>query len=827
MKRGIKRRGFIKLAAGAASGLALSGCAARTLVPLSPDEEWPVGLDKWVTSTCLQCQGGCGILARVVDGELVKLEGNPLHPINRGRLCPTGQAGLQLLFNPDRLKAPMKRVGGKGSDKWIKISWEEAIKTVADRLIELREAGEPHSLVIVDGQQRGLMRALLERFCDAYGTPNLISSSEVDAMSVAHDLMQGINGPFGYDLERTNYILSFGCDLLDGWRSPVGVARAYGYLRQERPGAKAKVVQVSRRFSATAARADEWIPINPGTEGALALGIAYVIIREDLYERDFVDNYSFGFQDWRDAEGGTHQGFRNLVLAQYRPDDVAAVTGISVDAIIKLAKEFAHAKPAVAIADQNAVSYSNGTYNALAIHALNALVGSIDAPGGVLAEEPVPFKPFPEVKRDAVAERSIAMLRVDRAQDATVLFEQSTIEGIPTNILNEKPYKVNVVFLHNSNPLFSTRVEAAFRRALENIPLVVSFSSFADESAEHADLILPDHCYLEKWQDSIPAPLLGTAVLGIAQPVIKPLYDTMHTGDFVLKLAGMIGGPVTEALPWGDFSEVLKFAVEGIYEAQRGAVFAEPYDEAYSRELQRRGWATNRFSSYDEFWEAALAKGGWSGLYHSYGRWGRIFNTPSNKFEFYSQRLKNKLEAIARETNKTIEAVLGDIKLEARDDRAMLPHHEPMRTEAGEDQYPLFLNPFNTLALNSPSSANLPWIQEVVGPHIGVRWDSWAEINPATADKLGISDGDWVWIESPRGKLKTRAKLYPGARPDTVSVPLGLGHRALGRWAKGRGANPNSIIDLTNDTMSGLPARFSTRVRIYRAHATEGGTTNA
>jgi anaerobic selenocysteine-containing dehydrogenase len=291
----------------------------------------------------------------------------------------------------------------------------------------------------------------------------------------------------------------------------------------------------------------------------------------------------------------------------------------------------------------------------------------------------------------------------------------------------------------------------------------------------------------------------------------------MHTGDFFLKLGAAIGGTAAEALAWTDFRELLKFSAEGIYDAERGAVFTQPSDEAYMREMQQRGWATNEFSSYDEFWEQLIARGGWTGLYHSYGRWGKVLNTPSHKYEFYSQRLKAELEARAQANAKSTDSILEDLNVEARGDRAFLPHFEPVNSRVAENAYPFFLNPFSSVTLASPTSANLPWIQETAGANVGVQWDSWAEVNPATALALGLEDGDWIWIESQRGRLKTKVKVYPGAMPTVISIPFGLGHKALGRWAKNRGGNPNSIIDLDHDAFSGLPAQFSTRVRVYKA----------
>lgn len=816
MQQILERREFIKLMALAASGLSLSGCAMRNLVPLGT-EEWRDYTEAWTPSTCTQCDAGCGIMARVVGGRVVKIEGNPLHPVNHGRLCAPGQASTQLLYNPDRIKAPMKRVGGKGSDKWVKVSWDEAMKEVADRLGEMREHGEAHTLAVFDGQQRGLVRTLFERFCEAYGTPNHISTNPFDGTNVAHYLAQGINEPFGYDIERSNYILSFGAGLLDGWRSPVGASRAYGYLRQERPGDKAKLVQIERRLSTTAARADEWIPINPGTEGALALAMAYVIIREELYDQEFIDNYTFGFHDWLDERNQTHQGFRTLVLKEYSPEDVSDVTGVPVGTIIRVAKEFAQHRPGVAIADQNATHHANGTYAAFAIHALNALAGSIEVPGGVLLEEPVPFAALPAFERDEIAAAGLRQPRVDRREQAEFVLAGGALEDVPQNILSGKPYALGAAFFYNSNPVFTTRLGDEFRRALAKVPLVVSFSSFMDETAECADLILPDHVYLEKWQESVAPTISGIPLFSITQPVVEPLYNTMHTGDFLLKLATALGGTVGEAFAWGEYVEVLKASAEGVHAAGRGAVFAEPFEEAYAQEMQQRGWATDEYADFDAFWDEAVKKGGWWGLYQSYGRWGRAFKTPSRKFEFYSQGLKAKLEEAAGRRGVSTDDLLNKLGFEARGDEAFLPHFERLRAEGDGSEHPFFLNPFRPLALNTAAGADIPWLQEVVGPHVSVQWDSWVEINPETALALGVRGGDTIWVESARGKFRTQARLYAGAMPNVVNVPIGLGHSAFGEWAKGRGINPNAILETGHDPLSGLPAWFSTRVKVYKA----------
>ena len=811
MKDTISRRDFTKLVSVAATGTALSGCGANKLVSTSATEdEWQAHAESFVATACLQCEGGCGVSARVVDGAVVKLEGNPLHPLNRGRLCALGQAALQQVYSPDRIKGPKRR--NRDLNKWTEVTWDEAIATITTELQTLRNHGKSHSLVLFDGYPQGLMRTLLGGFCDAYGTPNHIVTHPLDGTVVAHALTQGINDRLAYDFENTNYVLSFGCGLLDGWRNEVAAARAYAFLRQERTGAKAKLVQFERRFSTTAARADEWIPINPGTEAALALAIAYVIIREGLYDRQFIENYTFGFDDWTDSLGQSHIGFKPLVLKEYSPDDVTEITGVPVDVIIRLAKEFGSSKPAIALADENATHYTNGTYNALAIHSLNALVGSVEVKGGVLLSDPIPFRELPPVEQDELARDGVRMPQIDFPSSSRVC-DGCSLDAISENILKGHLYDVNAIFFCNSNPVFSSRAQETFRQALKKVPLIVSFSSFMDESTECADFVLPDHLMLEKWMDA-PAPaLFGTPTVTIAQPAINPLYNTMHTGDCILKIGGAID---MGRFAWADYKELLKFAVEGLRESERGAVFAEPAEEAYARELQERGWATNEPPETEGFWQSLTEKGGWSGLVREYGRWGHAFQTPSGKFEFFSQRLRDKLESTAREKNLTLNGLLEELKIQARGDAVFLPHHEPITSNVAENDYPYVLNAFNLATMNA-SSANIPSIQEISGSHVNVKWDSWAEINPTTAVKIGIVDGDEVWIESSRGRVKTTARLYAGAMPELINVPLGFGHSALGGWARNIGVNPNSILEIAEDGLSGLPAKFTTRVKVYRA----------
>ncbi|TEU19322.1 MAG: twin-arginine translocation signal domain-containing protein [Anaerolineales bacterium] len=801
----VSRRTFLKLAGVSAAAAALYESSGSILSALSLiDETTPPGEEVWAPSVCQLCPAGCGILVRVIDDAAVKIEGNPLNPNNQGRLCPRGQAGLQILYNPDRIEGPLRRVGERGAGEWQSISWDNAIKLAAGKLKDLRDNGQPHTFVFIHGAKPGLMHDLIGRFCQAFGTPNAveIAISSTGSSPLVHYLMQGWRACAGYNWENTNYLLSFGASLLEAQQPSVRMLQAYSRLRRGRPGARAKIVQIESRFSVTAAKADEWIPIKPGAEGALALSMARVIVEEGLYDRDFIENHSFGFEDWTGEDGEEHIGFKTLVLESYSPGTVSAVTGIPMETIKRVAREFAATRPAVALGD---VSWqTNGLFAQMAVHALNALVGSIDVPGGIIRQEDPPFAPWPETAEDGVASQGLAMPRLDRADTREYPLANGMYETLPESILADDPYPANAIFLYQADPLFDSPDPDRFYKALPKVPFIVSFSPFMDDSTSYADLILPDHTYLEGWSDDVLVPSLGYPVLGLGQPAVRPLYDTRNAGDVLIQLTKELGSTMAESFPWLNFEELLRFRLRDIFEAGRGSIVAD---------------------TFDQFWDEFQERGVWSAPPYRFGEWERVLTLPSGKFEFYSQNLKHTLEAlVAREAaekgttaEEEMEEMLQDLGLRARGDELYMPHYEFPRWVGEETEYPFHLNVYQLMTLLDGRMANSPWLQEIYGLHIKESWGSWVEINPEAAKELGIADGDPVWVESPVGRIQARAWLYPGAMPEVVNMPLGQGHTAYGRWAKGQGTNPKRIIGNEYDYLGGQAAWLSTRVRIYKA----------
>ncbi len=789
----LSRRDFLKIAtatAGTAVALELPHLVGTESASAAAGTVTTSANDVIVPGVCSLCSSGCGILARVADGNVVKLEGNPMHPVNGGALCPKGQAAPELLYNPDRVSGPMKRKGDRGSGQWEAISWDDAIKSAADKLNSLRSAGHPERLVFMAGETRGQMRPLFERFMQAVGSPNFVrkESLNVAAAKLGVYLTQGVYDLPVYDLENSHYILSFGASLLEAGWNPQRTISGMSYARRGR-ALRSKVVVVDPRQGITGAKADDWIPIKPGTDAALALGIANVIIRAGLLDSDFIHNYAFGFDDFTDENGKTRKGFKNFVLENYDPARVEQITGVPSSTIARLAGEFATNTPAVAILPGKGGLLNGsieGVYAAMAVHMLNGLVGSIDRPGGVLTQRYFDCADWPTLPNDATASRGLSTERVDGAGTKFPL-ARHVYQAVADQVLGGAA--VEALFLYDANPVYEAPGGKRFVDAFKKIPFIVSFSSFVDESTRYADLILPEATFLERWQDDAIHGL-GYPGVGLRQPAIPPRLDSRNTGDVILQIAQAMGGTVAQAFPWQTFEEVIQFRLKDSLGVdwktfQELGVWLIP-----GYRFAHRG---------SEHWINEVV-----------GR-DRLNAPRDGRFDFYSREMN----CLFGKMNKRQLAAFGILQM---GDAVNLPHHEDAPQAGDPTQYPFMLNVFTLMSLGPvTAAANMPTLQEISGMTVGETWDSWLEMNPSAAEKLGLQNQDEVWVESGFGKVKTKVRFVKGLRPDVVNLPYNQGHTAVGRWAKGRGVNGLDLLNPASEPASGLAAFTNTNVKVYRA----------
>ncbi|MEN8145635.1 MAG: molybdopterin-dependent oxidoreductase [Gemmatimonadota bacterium] len=750
------------------------------------DPGWAPGLEERIVSTCLVCPARCGIVGRVVDGKLIRILGNPLHPMSRGGLCPRGVAGVQLLYHPERIAGPLVREGERGSGQWREASLEEAIGLVTERLSALRSEDRSEALALLSGHCPGSMDDLWRSFLEAFGSANHVDDGYEDGLDAIMTLMHGVPRRPSYDLERSDLVLSFGVPLFESWWSPLQAFVAFADPEGERRP-RARFIQVDTRFSKTAARCQEFVGIHPETYGVLALGIAYVLLRDELFDSRFVAQHVRGFENFTDERGRPREGYRSLVTRNYRTEDVSQITGVPVEKITALARTFAGSPQAVALCGSAVTQAPNGLLAAMAIHSLNVLMGRINRPGGVLFRNDVPLSPMPETVLDDTARGGIG--RGSLAGPAPPFGDGNSALRFARAVAESDAPGIDALFLYYSDPLASSSHPEVWAEALAKIPFVVSFSPFLDESTQYADVIIPDLLPYERWQDAPTPDTYPYPIWGLTRPLVEPFAGGAHTGDAVLALAAALGGGISESLPYESFEALLKARAQGLFAARRGAAFGDAFQREHHRQMEERGWWLPDFRNVDQLWDELVSRGGWMDLFYDHDDPAYIARTPDGRVDLMPAAL---LRAVGGEGRRPY------IDLVTRD-------------AVPTDDFPLRLIPHRVSTLSSGTLGLQRWMAEQPGILPATQWEPWIQVHPETAHELGFGERDLVWVVSARGRYRARVSEFHGTAPDNVCVPYGLRH------PDGELANPLQILDGWSDPLTGLPSWTTTFVRLERA----------
>jgi len=478
-----RRRFLTVLGVSGAGAAVLSGCSTDRVQKLIPylvqSEDQVPGVPTWYASTCSECAAGCGLHVKTREGRAIKLEGNPEHPVNRGKLCSRGQASLQGLYNPGRLKGPMARGAGGGFQE---ITWDDAIQRLTAKL-----AGAGGKLAVISGAGRGTFSDLLEQWTAALGG-KLVRYEPFDhePLRAANQEVFGRDELPAHDFAKARFILSFGADFLETWLAPIENQRGFAESHGFHDGRMARHVAFAPRMSLTGQNADEWHAIRPGSEAALALALAGLLV----------------------AEHGADAGGLGPSLARFTPDMAAKEAGIDASVIRRVAKELAEAKPSLVVAGGVGSQHRGASELCAAVNILNYLAGNIGQTvlfGGDLQSG------------DGVAALGTVASALDAGQ-------------------------VAVLLVHEANPLYALPASTGFAARFQQAGFKVSTSSYLDETAAQCDLLLPNHHALERWDDLRPR----AGVTGLMQPVMEPVFKSMATGDVLLKAAQKLGGPLAK-----------------------------------------------------------------------------------------------------------------------------------------------------------------------------------------------------------------------------------------------------------------------------------------
>ena len=823
---------------------------------------------RWVASTCQGCTSWCPVQVRVLNDRVVGVRGNPHSKANHGKICPRPHLALQQLYDPDRIKVPMKRTNPeKGRDKdpgFVPITWDEALNTIADKMMELRTANETHKFLFMRGRYSYMRDLLYSALPKIFGSPNGISHSAIcaEAEKFGAYFTEGFWDYRDYDLEHTRYVLCWGADPLASNRQVPHAINVWGKVREQ-----AKIAVVDPRLSATAAKANEWLPVIPGEDGALAVAMAHEILTSGLWSKEFVGDFSDGVNRFaagqtvdvptvsgaEATEAAPQEGaapstepvpafkeihtngvvqWWNLELKDRTPEWAEGQCGIPAAQIRRVAHDFAKAAPrAISWLSPGACMQARGAYAAMAAHALNGLVGSADHIGGTVQKAKVVADNIPDYSayQDEMAKTNSGQKKID--QRGTLAFPSlkkgKSGGGVVTNnvadaVLQSKPYDIKVAIANWANFAFACSGTDRWEKALAKIPFFAHITTHASEMTYFADVVLPAaHHMAEKWSFlKSKQNLYGYSSL--TERVVKPMWDVRQDETEIPWM-------LAEKLAEKGFDNLHRYFKEQFPDPETGKTPATPEEFALAsvKMLTRPCWDSSH-ADYGKYgdklkgWKDYAEKGVWNSKRFEYKKqWGH-FKTATGKFEFYSETLKKSLEAHAEKHGSTVDAVLEATNYTARGEHAFIPHFEPALRWGDEKNFPFIFCEHRSRLNREGRSANCTWYQAHKNADPGdENWGDVLKMNPVDAAKLGLENRDQVKVTSPTGSISVTLKLWEGVRPGTVAKCFGQGHWAYGRIAaadfrKGipRGGNNNEILPAEYERLSGSTARHGGAMRV-------------
>jgi anaerobic selenocysteine-containing dehydrogenase len=654
-----------------------------------------------VKSCCNLCYRMCGVLVHVRDGKVTQVEGDPECPANLGSLCIKGLAAVETLYHPSRLKYPMKRAGARGEGRWQRISWDEALGTIAQAMNRAKEKWGPESVVFSHGDPKGFEHYIV-RLCNVFGTPNICDTRTV--CSVPRRL--GAAMTYGYSTIGTDSSpdLDYPPACIVMWGANIAFTHLPNYVRLQKALNKGtKLVVIDPRKTGLAAKADLWLRPRPKTDLALALGMMNIIINEGLYDKSFVDEWTVGFDKLKEH------------VKDYPVEKVEEITWVPKEEIVGAARLYASIRPA-SIQDGNAMDDDlNSVQTARAIAILRAITGNLGIPGGDIdySELPLGLKPtYAPGQAEALSftldeemsdDQRRKMIGADGGFAPVPFARIVPSQLLVKAILNEKPYPVKVLCVHANNPLMTWANAQEVYRALNALDFLYVSDQFMTPTAELADMVLPAATYLE--------------VNGIAfrSPFIHVRQKVSQIGE-----------------AWPDKKMINELAKKLGF----GEYFWEEVDDALDMILKPLGLTFEEFRSIGNF----MAEKG----YRQHQRKG--FSTPSGKVEIYSSLFEK----------------WGYDPIPV--------YYEPPETSYSAPElakeYPLIFTTWHHEGFRHSNNRQVASLR-------GMEPDPVVEIHFETAKGLGIEDGDWVYIENRRGRIKQRAFLTEGIDPRVVAPSYG------------------------------------------------------
>lgn len=798
---------------------------------------------EWVASTCQGCTSWCSVQGLVVGGRVVKIRGNP-NSASGGRICPKPHLAIQQLYDPDRVKTPLKRTNpekGKGIDpKFVPITWEEATDTIADKILELINAGESNKFLLMRGRYTYMNAILYGTFPKLVGSPNNISHSAIcaEAEKFGRYYTEGYWDYADFDLSNTRYILGWGADGLASNRQTPWFINQHGYVKD-----RARITTIDPRLSATASKSDRWLPIIPGTDSALAVAMAHVIMSEGKWNKLFVGDFVDGTNHFIPGqevsaeavfnEIHTHGVLKwwNLEMKDRTPEWAAKITGISAKDIREVAREFAEAgSKAISWVSPGAAMQVRGAYASLACSALNGLVGSCDAVGGVLQRNSAPYNKAPDYKPyiDPKVVKNTKKGKID--QRGTLGFpaiKKKSGGGVVTSrvaqgILDEDPYDIKVAIGYWNNFVFSSNGTQEWEQAMAKLPFFAHITTNIAEMSMFADIVLPAKMHLFERYGYIFNKQNLHGYVSIHQPLVKSFADAKTDETEVPFM-------IAQALAKKGFDGPLRYYQDNFKDPETGKTPQTPeeFDLYAVKYFTKPIWdgSSNDKGDTINSWDELLEKGVWKTKRFKPGKKIDHFKTVTKKFEFYSETLKKVMTAHAEKNGVSVDEAFEHANYTCRGELSFVPHYEPPVRHGDEKEYPFIFSDHRSRLNREGRSQNTPWYYGMLDVDPGGEANKdVTKINPLDGKKLGLKDGDRIRITSVQGSIESEVKLWEGTRPGVVLKCFGQGHWAYGRvgsevfGSKPRGTNNNDILHYDWERLSGSNPRHGglSRVKIEK-----------
>jgi anaerobic selenocysteine-containing dehydrogenase len=738
----ITRRLFIKAAAVIGATLAIGKYIVSERLSLKkllqPVKAAPAAAEKEVTIVSdVDAHSQCKMRIRVKAGKVIEVLGDPTDPESKGELTERGKQMKEMLYAPDRLKYPMKRAGEKGEGKWERISWDEALNTIANKFNQIKEEYGAEAIDFHHGHYHSgdILGPYLARLANLIGTPNVTNESHV--CHLPRVFLQ-VNYDFGLlappDIPHSRCIILWG-------GNPRATNKPQAIAIQEARERGAKLVVIDPRVIPYAEEADIHAQLRPGTDGALALGMLNVIIKEGLYDREFVDKWTIGFEE----------------LAQhvndYPPEKVEEITWVPAEKIKEIARIYATTKPAC-ISPRNALDqHTNAACAIRAVDILMAITGNLDVKGGNVM--PVPLllgledvklyeKLPPEAEDKKIGAEKCLYSKISETWPSahTPSLWDAIIEG--------KPYPIKAMFVVAANPALICANSKVVERALRKLDFLVVADMFMTPTAELADIVLPASTFLE-WTRyvtydahcdhgwNVPSRIV------LSPKAVEPLWESWSDWKTICELGKRMG--YAEYFPWKTEEEAIDYELkplgitcEKLRDHPEGIIIPVPsilYKKypGFFGGIIRQALKLTMFRNYPE-------------TYKKYDGFMKGFNTPSKKVEIYSEQLEK----------------LGYDPLPVYREPAESPVSRPDLAK----KYPLILIAGSkTKAYTHSMMHNIPKLRELLPENL-------LQINSETAAKLKIRDGDVVRVRSPRGSIPSKAKVTDHIDPRVVHLHYGF-----------------------------------------------------